>query len=223
VRRASKLLVAAFVAFATAVTIGTGPASATTARTQPNATVAATSDSYLLAAGLVARAGRYVHIGADGRATLARAAGVTLSRSERANVAVTIDRYNSAASKAGTRSGSAAISVTPRVASAAKVRGPTCGWSVSWHFYWYGWTIKFDGCLVDWLAYAAAAIAGVSALVAAIQAFLDVPFDVATILAGIAAAGGGVMALHLKTCQQLGYHGGVTYNDRFGILYPGCY
>jgi hypothetical protein len=223
VRRTSQLLVAAFVAFATAVTIGTGPASATTARTQPNATVASTSDSHLLSAGLVARAGRYVHIGADGRATLDSAAGVALSRSERALVAVTIDRYNSAASKAGTRSGSSAPSVTPRVASAATVRGPTCAWSVSWHFYWYGWTIKFNACLVDWLAYAAAAIAGLSALVAAIQAFLDVPADVAAILAGIAAAGGGVMALHLKTCQQLGYHGGVTYNDRFGILYPACY
>jgi hypothetical protein len=186
--------------------------------------VGSAGGAYSLSPALIIRAGRYIRLDAAGRGSLNPAAQGVLSSSDLRLVTSSLVRYNSVETKQGTRSGSLTLAGSRLLANASsKVHGPTCGWHISWNYYWYGWTVKLNGCLVDWLTYATAATAGIAALVATIQAYLDIPADVVAIVAGLAAAGSGLMALQLKTCQQLGYHGGVSYNSKFGIKYPGCY
>lgn len=131
--------------------------------------------------------------------------------------------YNAAALKSGTRSGVLPMASRPQGMSTDYSRHPTCGWRVSWSLHWYGSTVRLNGCLVDWLAAVATAIGALTLVVAAIQAGLDIPADVAAILGALAVAAGAVMFLHWLTCEDWGY-GGVTYNRRLGIFsYPGCW
>ena len=88
-----------------------------------------------------------------------------------------------------------------------------CTAHASWNSTFYGWTFWMNDCAADvvdsWLLF----IGGGAALTAAIQGFLNVPYDVAAIVA--AAAGGlgaGALAAQINTCKALGY-GGVGYGQ----------
>jgi hypothetical protein len=78
-----------------------------------------------------------------------------------------------------------------------------------------------NGCVVNWTSYAANAVAAISALVAAIQAYLNAPADVAAIMAGAFWTASGVLGLQLVTCQRLGIDG-VTWANVLGQTVPGC-
>ncbi|HEY8642358.1 MAG TPA: hypothetical protein VIO84_06265 [Candidatus Dormibacteraeota bacterium] len=88
---------------------------------------------------------------------------------------------------------------------------PGCNWNWNWDSHWYGWTFYMNDCAAsvirDWLW----GIGAGAAFIAAMQAFLNVPVDIAAVVAGAAGnLGAGALAAQISTCEALGY-GGVGY------------
>lgn len=186
------------------------------------------TDASTLSSALVAKAGSYV-TESNGVATISGAAKTALTASEYAQVVASIARYNAEPTHAAAASGlgtspivTKSATATLAVAATAAVKGPTCYWAWSFSSHWYGYDFWMNKCAADWITATTAVVAGVAGLTAAIQGFLDVPNDIAAIIAAAFATAGAVIYLQALTCQQLGYSG-VSYHYRVpGVYYPAC-
>lgn len=78
-----------------------------------------------------------------------------------------------------------------------------------------------NDCAAEWIVAAAAAAGGIAEFVAAIQAYLNVPSDIAAVVGTGLLAGAGVIYLQIKTCQQRG-SSGVSYHKKLTTHYPAC-